>query len=91
MVIFYCLLAIQSQDPLVIHVSIKLSQLRKDIPPMHAAKPALAIEHATTQVQTSAKIIAMNKQLTADLSLTPALRSRNCAAPLEKHTNCLHV
>jgi len=61
------------------------------IPPMHAANPALAIEHATVEmvalsVSTLGRFYARR---TSNFGLTSPFRSRDGTATLEKHTDRL--
>jgi hypothetical protein len=59
---------------------------------MHAANPALAIEHATVEIV--ALIVTrytegFRARHTSNFGLATTLRSRDGTAPLEKHTNRL--
>jgi hypothetical protein len=64
---------------------------KNGIPPMHAANPALAIEHATVEIvalsiSTQGRF---NAGRTSNFGLTSPFRSRDGTAALEKHTDRL--
>jgi hypothetical protein len=57
---------------------------------MHAANPALAIEHATVGIVVLWVLHkAESALLTSNFGLTSTFRSRNRTAALEKHADCL--
>lgn len=63
-------------------------------PPIQAAKPPAAIEHATTNcsaINQGSGLNHMKREHTTNFSLTPSLCRRNCTSPLEKHSNRLHT
>ena len=58
------------------------------IPPMHAANPALAIEHATVEM-VALSVSRFYARRTSNFGLTSPFRSRDGTATLEKHTDRL--
>ena len=66
------------------------SPFRKNgIPPMHAANPALAIEHATDGIVALIITDEFCARHTTNFGLATTFCSRDGTAPFEKHTNRL--
>ena len=60
------------------------------IPPMHAANPAPAIEHATVEIALSISTQGRSyARRTSNFGLTPPFCSRDGTATLEKHADRL--
>lgn len=62
------------------------------IPPMHAANPALAMEHATVEmvaISFSNTLGRFHARRTSNFGLTSPFRSRDGTSTLEKHTDRL--
>lgn len=81
----------QSQETLGERKSEGEKPLKKDgVPPMHAANPALAIEHATVEVVLSIITrVGSCARHTSNFGLATPFRGRDGTAPLEKHANRL--